>query len=222
MSLPRQLPVIISGPAVHTALWALATLLALCLAAVTLILLPGLPSLLLALGAIVTPLGITLLRLLRHIVTARPSRSASIVLALMFLVGFGVLLGWVRSEVLFGYKAVDDRLAPLLLRGDHYFADRLFYRYDEILNGEVIIFRDTRGKVATGRVAYLPGEVMEQGSKRITLTDDEYGMQRDNMSNDIEIVPRARFEARALVIYGSYNPEVARLDWVRSGRRVHE
>lgn len=201
-----------SQPQLRIFSWEALTLLAVVAAPLLLILLPARPTLLLGVLAVLLLLGYTLLQIGRYARACGILRGG--VHALLFLLFTSLLLSWLRSEWLFGYKAVDDRLQPALIRGDHYFGDKFFFRHLGVQVGDVVLFRPPQGKLTAGRVVRLAD------ANAVSFDQGIYGLQTDGQSAHIENIPASFLIARAVIIYGSYNPETNQLLWQRSGRRV--
>lgn len=140
--------------------------------------------------------------------------------ALAFLGVIALALQLSQQQLLFGYKSVDARMSPTLINGDHYLADRLFYKMEGVQKGKVYVIRNQRGKVVAARLAALPGEVVEAAGGPRQLGREEYAFSFDNLAAGGEVVAGSQILARPLIIYGTFDPQSERIIRERLGRVI--
>jgi hypothetical protein len=180
-------------------------------------LLTGLALLLVALARFFTGL----LRARQHgTTTTRHTLAGTLTGALAFLGVIALALQLSQQQLLFGYKSVDARMSPTLINGDHYLADRLFYKMEGVQKGKVYVIRNQRGKVVAARLAALPGEVVEAAGGPRQLGREEYAFSFDNLAAGGEVVAGSQILARPLIIYGTFDPQSERIIRERLGRVI--
>jgi hypothetical protein len=140
--------------------------------------------------------------------------------ALAFLGLIALALQLSQQQLLFGYKSVDARMSPTLINGDHYLADRLFFKMEGVQKGRVYVIRNQRGKVVAARLAALPGEVVEAAGVPRQLGREEYAISFDNLATGVEVVAGSQILARPLIIYGTFDPQSERIIRERLGRVI--
>lgn len=206
-------------------IWVKAALPALVLTAVMpflIILVPSPGSILLTLGGLFFSLFYFFYKLASSTASVK-SRGiiSTIIAALGFILIFGLEYTQVQDKLLFGYKAVNEALSPALVNGDHYFGDKLLFRYSPLQKGDIYVIRDQRGKVFAARLLYFPGDRIAMNGKFHELKKGEYGFYSGHKDTPAAIVTMDGILAKAIVIYWCFDPVSNSPVWGRSGLVIH-
>jgi signal peptidase I len=145
------------------------------------------------------------------------TRSILAAITVIFIINAELTI--IREHILAGYKAVSNQLQPSLVDGDHYLGDKFLYKLNGPQRDDIFIIRDNNDNVLAGRLLKLPGEPVPDSSGRRILGEDEYGFATGN-NQIIEVLHAHQIQARAIVIYGSYDPLLKAIIWNRTGMIV--
>jgi len=188
------------------------------------ILLPSLFTIGLGVAALLFALGYFFYRLFAQEVPGTGSRlarfRAKAVSTLLFLLMFSMLFQLVQTYLLFGYKAVDNTLSPTLINGDHYFVDRLLYKFRPLTIGDVYILHRPRGKHIAAQLRAVPGEQVVINGQAKELQQWEYAFDSGKEQGNMLIVPRSAIAARAVINYWTFDPLAERAVLERVGKRI--
>jgi hypothetical protein len=205
-------------------IWAAVSILVLLLTPFIIILLPSALTLFPAIFLLLAALFLFFREIVRQSLAGlrgEPKRlfgSGALLVGLLLI--FSNELTIVQERILFGYKAVNNRLQPALLDGDHYLADRLLFTRNAPSKGEIYVIRTPAHHAVAARLIASPGETLTLGSQTRTLGGDKYGFDLGG-GEALQVVPRGQILARATVIYGSYDPQTETIRWERSGMAVN-
>jgi hypothetical protein len=166
-------------------------------------------------------IGWTLLCIVRHgLARHRAGRPAALrallAAAALFLIALAVTLNLSQHYLLFGYKSVDNQLNPTLIDGDHYLADKLFYKWQGVHKGDVLVIRTNQRRVHAARLIALPGDSFETHR----LTANEYAVAVADAPQQPQIIHKEQILARPLIIYGTYDQVSGQIVRERLGRLV--
>ena len=180
------------------------------------ILLPSLTTILLTLCGVFFSLFYFFYKLAR---TSRGSIS-TLISAISFLIIFTLEYSLVQDRLLFGYKAVNDALSPVLVNGDHYFGDKQLFRFSALNKGDIYVIRNEKGKVFAARLLYLPGDNIALNGKFHTLKEGEFGFYSGHKDSPAAVVTMNGILAKAVVIYWCFDPYSNSPVWDRSGQVI--
>jgi hypothetical protein len=204
--------------------WAAMSILVLLITPFIIITLPSATTLLLAILLLLTALFLFFKAITSQLIANLRRERKQLFKPVLLLVGFLLIfsneLTIVREHLLFGYKAVNNQLQPALLDGDHYLADKLLFRHNPLQQGEFYVIRTPSHNAIAGRLNRLPGETLINGSDTITLGSEEYGFDLGG-GEVLEIVRSEKILARAIVIYGSFDPLGESIRWERTGMPIN-
>lgn len=186
------------------------------------ILMPSRPSLMLGLILVFGGLGLYIRSLYRNAIRSdnRHRVIGSLLSIIVFLSVTAITVELSQRGLLYGYKAVNNDMAPTLIDGDHYFADRGIFRFKGLVKDDVYIVKDQQHELQMWRLVSLPGEMIESNGQPYILKGSEYGFASGTNMDSPSIIPEENILAHALLIYGSYDSATGTNSWNRIGLPV--
>jgi signal peptidase I len=135
----------------------------------------------------------------------------------------GVVVGYVKGNVVESYKIVSTSMEPKVLRGDRILVDKTTFRRTAPKIGDIVVFvyPDDRSKVFIRQIVGLPGDTVKLAGGRAAIVPHGQAFllgrnaEKSIDSRSFGFVPLRDLEGKARQVYWSSDPQGVR--WNRIG-----